>query len=75
MKFRGSKFFLLFVLFLPLSIVISGLISSPACANGYDWEWLNPLPQGEHLRGVWGSSGSDVFAVGWGGSDPSLQRE
>jgi hypothetical protein len=28
------------------------------------WEWQNPLPQGNTLRGVWGSSASNVFAVG-----------
>ena len=32
------------------------------------WEWQNPLPQGNTLTGVWGSSGSDVFAVGWAGT-------
>jgi hypothetical protein len=37
-------------------------------AQDGEWEWQNPLPQGHHLWGVWGSSGSDVFAVGglWG---------
>jgi hypothetical protein len=28
------------------------------------WGWQNPLPQGNNLDGVWGSSSSDVFAVG-----------
>ena len=33
------------------------------------WEWQNPLPQGNnYLEGVWGSSGTDVFAVGWAGT-------
>jgi hypothetical protein len=32
------------------------------------WQWQNPLPQGNSLYGVWGSSGSDVFAVGYGGT-------
>jgi hypothetical protein len=27
-------------------------------------KWQNPLPQGNGLRGIWGSSSSDVFAVG-----------
>jgi hypothetical protein len=37
-------------------------------AQDGDWEWQNPLPQGNHLYAVWGSSGSDVFAVGTGGT-------
>jgi hypothetical protein len=32
------------------------------------WEWQNPLPQGNPLYGVWGSSSSDVFAVGAAGT-------
>jgi hypothetical protein len=35
-----------------------------AQAQGGGWEWMNPLPTGDPLYGVWGSSGSDVFAVG-----------
>jgi hypothetical protein len=35
-----------------------------ARAQGGEWEWQNPLPQGNHLQDVWGSSGGDVFAVG-----------
>jgi hypothetical protein len=37
-------------------------------AHSQDWAWQNPLPQGNDLTGVWGSSGSDVFAVGFGGT-------
>jgi hypothetical protein len=28
------------------------------------WQWMNPLPQGNDLRAVWGTSSSDVFTVG-----------
>jgi hypothetical protein len=28
------------------------------------WKWSNPLPQGNDLLGVWGSSGTDAYAVG-----------
>jgi hypothetical protein len=28
------------------------------------WYWQNPLPQGNGLKGVWGSSSTDVIAVG-----------
>jgi hypothetical protein len=40
------------------------LLSRSTYAQEPDWTWQNPVPQGNHLRGVWGSSGSDVFAVG-----------
>jgi hypothetical protein len=42
----------------------------PAAAQtqGGEWEWQNPLPQGNGLRGVWGSNGGDVFAVGLSGT-------
>ncbi len=29
-----------------------------------EWTWMNPLPQGNDLHGVWGSGPDDVFAVG-----------
>ena len=35
--------------------------SQPILAN---WYWQNPLPQGNDLRGVWGASASDVYAIG-----------
>ena len=38
--------------------------ATPAHAASNGWTWQNPLPQGDTLFGVWGSSGSDVFAVG-----------
>jgi len=44
------------------------LFVQPASAQEPDWTWQNSLPQGDGLAGVWGSSGSDVFAVGWDGT-------
>lgn len=32
------------------------------------WCWHHPLPQGQSLYGLWGTSGSDVWAVGDGGT-------
>ena len=32
------------------------------------WKWQNPLPQGNPLNSVWGSSGTDAFAVGNSGT-------
>jgi hypothetical protein len=31
------------------------------------WHWDNPRPQGNPLRGIWGNSATNVFAVGEGG--------
>jgi len=45
----------------------------PICSTG-GWCWQNPLPQGNSLVGVWGSSESDIWAAGgptiihWNGS-------
>ena len=42
------------------------IIKKPAIAG---WEWLNPLPTGGgSIHDVWGTSGTDVFAVGQGGT-------
>jgi len=43
---------------------------APAAAQAADWTWQNPLPQGNALLDVWGSSASDVFTVGDGGTPP-----
>ncbi|QTA78056.1 immunoglobulin-like fold-containing [Desulfonema limicola] len=40
----------------------------PMTGIGGQWEWMNPLPQGNTIKAVWGSSGSDVFAVGLRGT-------
>ena len=45
-----------FALIFPLLITVS--------VHAGDWIWQNPLQQGHNLRAVWGSSGTDVFAVG-----------
>ena len=49
-----------------LCLLLFGFGSTAAQAA--DWTWQNPLPQGNDLTGVWGSSASDVFAVGGGGT-------
>jgi hypothetical protein len=53
-------------------VMVAGLLLAvrPADvqAQGGGWQWQNPLPTGNTLFGVWGSSGSDVFAVGDGGA-------
>jgi len=48
------------------SFLLFVLTPSGAAASG--WEWQNPLPQGVPLRGLWGASGTDMFAVGDGGT-------
>jgi hypothetical protein len=39
----------------------------PGCPKG-QWCWVNPLPTGNRINAVWGSSPSDVFAVGDAGT-------
>jgi hypothetical protein len=46
----------------PLSQPVSAIDSTDG------WEWQNPLPQGNDLCAIWGSSPEDVFAVGEGGT-------
>jgi len=41
------------------------VVVSPCAAQ---WVWQNPLPQGNDLQDIWGSSWSDVFAVGNNGT-------
>ncbi len=56
--------------FLPF-LTISPLVSSASAATVVSpdgWGWQNPLPQGNKLYGVWGSSATDVFAVGYVGT-------
>ena len=57
------------IIFLLAAVVsLSFLLPLPASAatvvSADGWGWQNPLPQGNTLIGVWGSSFSDVFAVG-----------
>ena len=44
------------------SSIFDNVLTQGSSSQG--WEWLNPLPQGNPFNAVWGSSGSDVFAVG-----------
>ena len=44
------------------------LFLSPFADVSAEWTWQNPLPTGNNFNGVWGSSASDVFAVGGSGT-------
>ncbi len=49
--------------------VVAVLLLAAAWAGGAppalaQWQWQNPLPQGNSLLGVWGSGPGDIFAVG-----------
>ena len=51
----------------------------PAPPSPSDWCWSNPLPQGAAFNAVWGSSATDVWAVGaqffhWDGAAWSVAR-
>ena len=56
--------------FLPFLSI--GPLTSPAYASPVvspdGWQWQNPLPQGNDLHSVWGSSATDVFVVGDAGT-------
>ena len=55
-------------LFFRMIILALALLWGQASIANGSWEILNPLPQGETLRSVWGTSGSNVYAVGEGGT-------
>lgn len=42
-------------------------IAARVCSSG-NWCWYNPLPQGNTLRALWGSSGNDIWASGDAGT-------
>ncbi len=54
------------VFIVSLSVQTAPPVNRPAAAQ--EWNWQNPLPQGNRLNGVWGNSSSNVFAVGEGGT-------
>ena len=49
-------------------VSLSAAVSAAAIVSPDGWGWQNPFPQGNGLLGAWGSSLSDVFAVGYGGT-------
>ncbi len=48
--------------------VLMGCLSRPHVALGADWQWLNPLPQGNNLNAVWYNGPNDVFLAGQTGT-------
>ena len=48
-----------------VSLMFLLTMASPCAAQ---WVWQNPLPQGNHIEGIWGSYWADVFAVGKNGT-------
>jgi hypothetical protein len=73
--------FAIFGIAVVLIAIVSGSAGAPGAAKAAtssDWYWEGPWPQGNGLRAVWGSSSSDVFAVGCYGTilhyDGSLWR-
>jgi len=68
---KKLHFIVIFIMLLVLMVVGFG------CGQGYNPDpspsarsitWCHPLPQGNSLRGIWGSSLSDIFVVGDYGS-------
>ncbi len=54
--------------FLTVAILMLQAASSTKIISPDHWVWQNPLPLGNDLNGVWGSSSTDVFAVGASGT-------
>jgi len=46
-----------------LVAVVFALIQ-PVFAGDWEWEWQNPMPQGNVFLSVWGKSNNNIFAVG-----------
>lgn len=40
-----------------------------------DWAWQNPLPYGNQIMDIWGTSASNAFAVGMSGSIIHYNRQ
>lgn len=47
-----------------LALFLAGAWAVVVSADTGGWTWLNPLPQGNRLRDVWGTSPNNVYAVG-----------
>ena len=47
-------------------VVLAGILIWPSSSSSAQdtWTWQNPLPQGNLLSAIWGSSGTDIYAVG-----------
>jgi len=56
--------FLLLTIVLAKSVIISKSNAVDSFSSKLVYEWQNPIPQGNMLNSVWGSSSHDVFAVG-----------
>jgi hypothetical protein len=46
----------------------SGVSNSPSAAVMQTWSWVNQTPTNSLIRGIWGSSSTDVYAVTMPGS-------
>ena len=51
-----------------MQICVAVFLLSPVTVFPGEWTLQNPAPHGNNLFGVWGNSGSDVFAVGASGT-------
>jgi hypothetical protein len=45
-------------------LIVMATSATPCPAQTLEWNWESPLPQGNHVYGCWGTSGSDIFLVG-----------
>lgn len=49
-----------------LSLLLATTLILPS-ASWAGWEWMNPYPTGSDILGIWGSSPSDIYAIGLDG--------
>ncbi|XXX71718.1 hypothetical protein WMF30_29140 [Sorangium sp. So ce134] len=54
-------------LIVSIVFIVSFLTSSSVFAQP-EWQWQNPLPQGNGLNGIWGTATDDIYAVGLDGT-------
>ncbi len=47
-----------------LLMAAATLIAWSPSVQALEWNWESPLPQGNHIYGCWGTSGSNIFVVG-----------
>jgi hypothetical protein len=59
-----KKLFVLASVAIVGALLMGGFTNDLMAARNFSGTWISPYPQGNTLRDVWGSSGTDVFAVG-----------
>ena len=59
---NAIRFYFYIILIICSAFLFTGKVSAE------EWEWQNPLPQGNSLNAVLSISNNDVYAVGYNGT-------